>query len=98
MPTSSMPLRRPRPWPRLQAHLATSLAALGRDAEADAAYAQAALLGDGDGAGTVANRLRSRMGDPAKNDVASVTEDIFSLSGWLQSFRGQWRERSDASR
>ncbi len=54
-----------KPAPDLYERLATSLAALGRDGEADAAYAQAALLGDGDAAATAANRMRPRMGDPA---------------------------------
>lgn len=54
-----------KPTPDLYERLATNLAALGRDGEADAAYRQAALLGDGDAAATVANRLRPRMDDPS---------------------------------
>lgn len=33
-----------------------------------------------------------------KDDVASVTEDIFSLSGWLKSFWRQWQERPQTAR
>jgi hypothetical protein len=54
-----------KPAPDLYERLGKSLAALGRDEEAGAAYAQAAILGDGNAAATVANRLRPRMGDPS---------------------------------